>query len=251
MRDDFPKLVVETLAKRVSNHCSNPTCRKRTSGPHTEDDKALNVGVAAHITAASPGGPRYDPLLTPEERKSIVNGIWLCQFCAKLVDNDEARYANSLLVKWKQDAEQEARKEIESTKTVYLNTQIINKAETEASRQTKQDVQRLVKNAGMLTSELRAKLFDEKYSKITVSMGNLVERMADLSNCLTPHLYFYVKDQMSNSFATEYIQIVGKIDELVGDGLSQEDNIVKQIAHSLLNSVDGLLAKIVDEFNLS
>jgi hypothetical protein len=114
MRDDFPKPVVETLAKRVGNRCSNPGCRKRTSGPHTEDDKALNVGVAAHITAASPGGPRYDASLTQEERKGIGNGIWLCQSCAKLVDNDESRYTKALLVKWKQDAEQDALREIES-----------------------------------------------------------------------------------------------------------------------------------------
>jgi len=53
MRDDFPRPVVETLAKRVGNRCSNPGCRKWTSGPHSEDDKSLNVGVAAHITAAS------------------------------------------------------------------------------------------------------------------------------------------------------------------------------------------------------
>src|SRR5439155_241792 len=114
MRDEFPKPVVETLAKRVGNRCSNPGCRKRTSGPHTEDDKALNVGVAAHITAASPGGPRYDASLTQEERRSIGNGIWLCQSCAKLVDNDESRYTKLLLVKWKQDAEQDALREIES-----------------------------------------------------------------------------------------------------------------------------------------
>jgi len=91
MRDEFPKPVVETLAKRVGNRSSNPGCRKRTSGPHTEDDKALNVGVAAHITAASSGGPRYAPSLTLEERKGTGNGHWLCQSCAKLVDNDEAR----------------------------------------------------------------------------------------------------------------------------------------------------------------
>jgi len=114
MRDDFPKPVVETLAKRVGNRCSNPSCRKRTSGPHTEDEKALNVGVAAHVTAASPGGPRYDSLLTQDERRSIVNGIWLCQSCAKLVDNDEVRYTKALLVQWKQDAEKEALTEIES-----------------------------------------------------------------------------------------------------------------------------------------
>ena len=114
MRDEFTKPVVETLAKRVGNRCSNPGCRKRTSGPHTEDEKALNVGVAAQITAASPGGPRYDPTLTPEQRQSIGNGIWLCQSCGKLVDNDEARYTKETLLCWKLDAEQEALRQIEA-----------------------------------------------------------------------------------------------------------------------------------------
>ncbi len=114
MRDDFPRPVVETLAKRVGNRCSNPGCRKLTSGPHTEDEKVLNVGVAAHVTAAASGGPRYDSSLTPEERKGIGNGIWLCQSCAKLVDNDETRYTQELLARWKLDAEQEALREIES-----------------------------------------------------------------------------------------------------------------------------------------
>lgn len=53
MRDDFPRLIVETPAKRVGNRCSNPACQNRTSGPHTEDNNALNAGVAAHITDAS------------------------------------------------------------------------------------------------------------------------------------------------------------------------------------------------------
>jgi hypothetical protein len=50
--------------------------------------KPLILGVAAHITAASPDGPRYDQNLSSEQRKSPDNGIWLCQNCAKLVDND-------------------------------------------------------------------------------------------------------------------------------------------------------------------
>jgi hypothetical protein len=117
MRDEFPKWVVEMLAKRVCNRCSNPGCRKQTSGPHTEEDKALNVGVAAHITAASPEGPRYDPSLTPDERKGIGNGIWLCQSCGKLVDNDELRYTKEMLLSWKHEAEQQALREVESAAT--------------------------------------------------------------------------------------------------------------------------------------
>jgi hypothetical protein len=114
VRDDFPKTVLETLAKRVGYRCSNPACRKLTSGPHTDDTKALNVGVGAHITAASPGGPRYDTALTAEQRRSADNGVWLCHTCGKLVDNDEMRYPIALLREWRQKAEEAALQEIES-----------------------------------------------------------------------------------------------------------------------------------------
>src|SRR4051812_16178668 len=40
--------------------CSNPACRKPTSGPLEDPAKAINIGVAAHITAAAPDGPRYN-----------------------------------------------------------------------------------------------------------------------------------------------------------------------------------------------
>src|SRR5207244_11951864 len=53
--------------------------------------------VGAHITAASSGGPRYDSSLSAEQRRSGDNGIWLCQNCGKLVDNDEARYSVAAL----------------------------------------------------------------------------------------------------------------------------------------------------------
>ena len=91
LRDDFPEEVKRIVAARVGNQCSNPDCRALTSGPQIDPTKALNVGVAAHITAAAPGGPRYDPSLTPEERRHPDNAIWLCQNCAKLVDNDPAQ----------------------------------------------------------------------------------------------------------------------------------------------------------------
>lgn len=105
MRDDFSAEVKRTIAARVGNHCSNPGCDKQTSGPQIDPTKALNVGVAAHITAASAGGPRYDPLLTSEERRDAKNAIWLCQNCAKLVDNDPIRFSVGELRGWKEQAE--------------------------------------------------------------------------------------------------------------------------------------------------
>ncbi|WP_176462561.1 hypothetical protein [Paenibacillus odorifer] len=105
LRDEFPKNIKETLAKRVSYFCSNPKCRKMTIGPHTDANKSVSVGVAAHISAASPGGPRYDATLTSSDRKSIKNGIWLCQNCGREVDIDEIRFTKSILEAWKREAE--------------------------------------------------------------------------------------------------------------------------------------------------
>ncbi len=65
--------------------------------------------MAAHITAASAGGPRYDPTLTPEERRSVTNGIWTCQNHGKEVDDDVVRYSADTLRAWKHHAEVEAR----------------------------------------------------------------------------------------------------------------------------------------------
>lgn len=113
MRDDFSNVVKGILAARVNNRCSNPRCRQPTSGPQIDPEKALNVGVASHMTAASPDGPRYDPTLTSEQRKHPDNGIWLCQKCGKLVDNDAARYTVELLREWKRSAEELALQEVE------------------------------------------------------------------------------------------------------------------------------------------
>ncbi len=114
MRDDFSAAVKTVLALRVANRCSSPNCGAVTSGPGLQPETAVNVGVAAHITGASPGGPRYDPDLTPGERASAANGIWLCQTCAKLIDSDTGRYTVPLLRGWKAESESRTAKMLAS-----------------------------------------------------------------------------------------------------------------------------------------
>ena len=123
MRDDFDEKTKQILARRVGYRCSNPNCRKPTSGPQEDPAKTISIGVAAHITAASPGGPRFDPTLSSGERKSPGNGIWLCQNCAKLIDSDEKRYSVSLLQEWKKLSEQAALLDMENT--LLLNEDIV------------------------------------------------------------------------------------------------------------------------------
>lgn len=105
-RDDFSESTKRTLAERVGWKCSFPKCNQSTVGPASNDtSKKINNGIAAHICAASRNGPRYDPLMTPEERKSIDNGIWMCRNHGNLIDADESNYTVEQLRQWKIEAE--------------------------------------------------------------------------------------------------------------------------------------------------
>ena len=116
-RNEFSQKVKDDLAKRVGCRCSK--CSKLTSGP-SQDGGAVNLGVAAHICAAAPGGPRYDENMTPEERSSINNGIWLCQNCAKEIDGDETRYTVQILHDLKYQAENLAHEELKNSNSMSI-----------------------------------------------------------------------------------------------------------------------------------
>jgi hypothetical protein len=131
MRDDFDANTKRTLAQRVGCHCSNPNCPKLTSGPHEDPTKSVNIGVAAHISAASRGGKRYDAEMSPQERKCINNGIWLCQNCAKLIDSDENKYSVDLLKDWKSTSEESARRKVENS---VASTRAVQDEDTELIR---------------------------------------------------------------------------------------------------------------------
>jgi hypothetical protein len=111
-RDNFSKAVQDILRRRVANRCSNPDCRVQTTGPATKSDKITNIGVAAHITAASPKGPRFSARLSKIDRMSLENGIWLCSNCATKIDRDTGMFTVAKIESWKHAAENTARQEL-------------------------------------------------------------------------------------------------------------------------------------------
>jgi hypothetical protein len=112
VRDNFHRKTIDAVAKRAGYLCSNPACRTSTSGPHDDESRAVLIGVAAHITAASAGGPRFDCSLTESQRKSPRNAIWLCGNCSKLIDSDPDAYPVHVLLSWKEAAEALAARKI-------------------------------------------------------------------------------------------------------------------------------------------
>ena len=104
-RDDFHPHVINGLRMRAAFICSNPDCRCHTIAPSEDNElDCLYIGIAAHITAASEGGPRYDPSPTSEQRRDISNGIFLCASCAIMIDkNNGVDFPADVLRKWKSD----------------------------------------------------------------------------------------------------------------------------------------------------
>ncbi len=87
-RADFTNKTKEIVAARSGYRCSFPGCDLITIGPGAGPDETTSIGVAAHIFAASLGGPRGTGGLTEEELTKVGNAIWLCSRHARLVDNN-------------------------------------------------------------------------------------------------------------------------------------------------------------------
>lgn len=107
MRDNFPPRVVRVLERRAGHACS--ICDQLTSAPGIGPNDVLSDGEAAHITAAAPNGPRFDDSLSPEERRSVENGIWACTKHSGEIDSPGARYTVKELRAFKFRREERAR----------------------------------------------------------------------------------------------------------------------------------------------
>src|SRR4029077_16057016 len=102
---DFPETIKRCLGERVAYKCSNPLCRRLTIRPQSGSFGAVRQGKAAHICGAAPGAARSRNSMSDEECRSFENGIWLCDICARLVDDDRADYPEATLRAWKKGAE--------------------------------------------------------------------------------------------------------------------------------------------------
>jgi hypothetical protein len=100
-RDEFTPATKRAIERQARGHCSNPACRRLTRGATADGGGEVNIGVASHISAAAPGGPRYDKNMAPHERRSVDNGIWLCDVHARAVDAKNSKFIAEQLRAWK------------------------------------------------------------------------------------------------------------------------------------------------------
>lgn len=119
-RDDFSPNTKELLAKKSGYICAYPNCRRMTVAG--SDDRASGLtmtGIAAHITAASEKGPRYQKSMSPKERAGESNGIWTCQIHGKFIDDNPSECSVEELRRWKLQHEKWVFDRVESGKELF------------------------------------------------------------------------------------------------------------------------------------
>ncbi|WBB74395.1 hypothetical protein O7602_02215 [Micromonospora sp. WMMD1128] len=87
-RADFSAATRRLIAQRAGFQCSVLNCGRLTVGPGPGTADVIDIGMAAHIYAAAPGGPRGTGGLPTYKRSSAENGIWCCYDHGKAIDSD-------------------------------------------------------------------------------------------------------------------------------------------------------------------
>lgn len=112
-RMSVPYRVKVLLAYRSGDVCALQDCHEQLS-PEGSGLNPLNIGEAAHIAGEHAGtgqgqrSARYDPHMTPEERNSVTNLIYVCPTCHRKIDaipDGEISYPVSRLLDIKQEHE--------------------------------------------------------------------------------------------------------------------------------------------------
>lgn len=92
---------VKRLFAVSGNRCTFPNCTHSL----VEPESGKVVGRICHIKAGSPGGPRYDPEQTDEERHSFSNLLLMCPIHHDVIDADTVSYTVTRLTQMKETHE--------------------------------------------------------------------------------------------------------------------------------------------------
>lgn len=98
---------VKKLFAYSGNQCAIPDC-----GEQLVDASGAMLGKIAHICAAEKGGPRFDPMMTNEERRAFANLLLVCGKHHDIIDHrpNVKIYSSDVLRKYKADHEDRFRR---------------------------------------------------------------------------------------------------------------------------------------------
>jgi hypothetical protein len=100
------RATIKRLFLRTQNRCAFPGCNAELL-----DSSDILIADICHICADRPGGPRFDPNQTEEERQGYANLIVLCPNHHTLIDDDEEHFSVDALRNMKRNHEAGSKKD--------------------------------------------------------------------------------------------------------------------------------------------
>lgn len=190
---DYSKSTLMGLAHYSGAHCYWPGC---TEPVLREVEGRIHFIVEiAHIRAANRSGPRYDDLMTDEQRCDFRNLILLCDPHHDIVDDPKKvnLYTTEVLTRWKTQREVNPREALNRLRDVTPSGLRKIVAEGLAQRDSNLlDAIGRLENNDKEAAELMRSLLDElteAYSQLKDSALNpdLIEQLSDAAALLDKH----------------------------------------------------------------
>lgn len=116
-RKEPKKNVLRTLALRSGNECAYPDCPAEIV-----DSENDYVGELAHIEAAEPKGPRFNPEQTDEERRGLDNLMFMCHPHHTKIDNNIEKFPVERLKEFKYNHEKNQKINSKSISDDHIKT---------------------------------------------------------------------------------------------------------------------------------
>ena len=163
--------------------CYEPSC-PRPVIREIDGEPIVDVEIA-HIRAHSPDGPRFDPKMGNDERKSFANLILLCNPHHAAIDNNPNKYPTKLLIQWKKSREGELFEQLSGLEN--LTPKKLREMMSSAVTQSKNEIMHAIGELSEISEESAAilkKLAKENFSRPYIDI-DAVESLADSTRRLT------------------------------------------------------------------
>lgn len=224
---------IRRLDTLSGNQCASPDC---TRSFIARDGMSI-VSKICHIAAASPEGPRFDPLMDNDQRRHFDNLILLCDECHTIIDNkeNELKYPTSLLIEWKKSHEEKIQSRLIAKNTLLVNAinAIVNMDDEECDVDDSVEIFNITDKI-VFNSVVRNKYLIEEYKVFYTKISTIYSELERSGS--------FKKERLLRIIKNIYLKVKGKYvtseDNMMSDIRKHSDDIIDDIEEELLNNCD-------------
>ena len=230
---EYTRTTIRRLDTLSGNQCSAPDCVNAL----VAKDKVSIVSKICHIEAASEEGPRFNPNMSDNDRRSYDNLILLCDECHTIIDNksNESKYPKTLLIDWKNSSIEKQLVKLNSNTSLLKDAiNIISSYDFDKLTEEELTIESFdIKNKITYNKIERNKYLIDEYKIYHAKINKLYTNMEDVGS--------FKKQKILRNIRHLYLREKGKVaSELLPseDIKDRSDDIIDNIAGVLINKYE-------------